>query len=130
MLVLDYKLDLSEFKETIAEYCTTRIDYLEGDECSIEESVEGFEEVDFLEDLRFFTKHGRLSSSKSKDLINRVIREAQVHAMEAKGQRATVHEIYQSLGIQKGDWNGATPVLKKIAAMEEEIAILKDEAGS
>ncbi len=54
MLVLNYQHDLTEFKEAVMQYCTARINYLEGDECSINESVEGFEEVDFLETLRLF----------------------------------------------------------------------------
>lgn len=71
-----------------------------------------------------------LTNYKLRELVEKVVLEAQGHAMEAKGQRAAVHEIYQALGIQKGDWNGAAPVLKKIAAMKEVIAILKDEAES
>ena len=36
--------------------------------------------------------------------------EAQSHAQEARTQRSTVHEIYQIIGSNKGDWNGAEPV--------------------
>ena len=56
MLDLKNCQDLTEVKEEIIEYCTSRIDYLEGDECSIEESVERIEEVDFLEELKDFVE--------------------------------------------------------------------------
>lgn len=41
---------------------------------------------------------------------DKLILNAQCHAMEARTQRATVHEIYQIIGSKKGDWNGAQPV--------------------
>jgi len=137
MLVLNYQQDLFEFKEAVSQYCTIRIDYLEGDECSIDESVEGFDEVDFLENLHFFIERDGKVQSKPNTLVERVIREARIHSMEAKIHRSTVHEIYQFLGIQKGDWNGATPVIgwavkleAELAVLKEEVAELKHEAGS
>ena len=47
------------------------------------------------------------------DLEERLKTEARIWAQEARTQRATVLEIYQALGIQKGDWNGAKPVMEK-----------------
>lgn len=44
--------------------------------------------------------------------------EAQLHAQEARTQRCTVHEIYQLIGSQKGDWNGAVPVKEFIQSIE------------
>ncbi len=43
--------------------------------------------------------------------------QAQIHAQEARTQKATVLEIYQLLGIQKGDWNGAQPVREKFSEL-------------
>lgn len=54
---------------------------------------------------------------KSED-IERMKQEAQIHAQEARTQRATVHEIYQIISGGKGepgDWNGAEPVRRYVA---------------
>lgn len=47
-------------------------------------------------------------------LEERLKREAQTWAQEARMQRSIVLEIYQALGIKKGDWNGAKPILEII----------------
>lgn len=47
------------------------------------------------------------------DENDRLRLEAQIHAQEARTQRATVHEIYQVVTEGKGepgDWHGARPV--------------------
>ncbi|TQV82878.1 hypothetical protein [Aliikangiella coralliicola] len=51
-----------------------------------------------------------------KHLVERLKQEAQTHAMEARTQRSTVLEIYQALGIQKGTWNGARPIIEKFGS--------------
>lgn len=48
------------------------------------------------------------------DLERQLIQQAQSWASEARSQRATVLEIYQLLGIRKGDWNGSNPVARKL----------------
>jgi len=48
------------------------------------------------------------------DLEEILKNEARIHAQEARAQRSITHEIYQALGIQKGDWNGAKPVIEKL----------------
>lgn len=54
--------------------------------------------------------------------------QAKLWAMEARAQRASLLEIYQALGIQKGDWNGARPVLDRIATLEAEAEGGRDAA--
>ena len=51
--------------------------------------------------------------AEAKDLSEKLKQEAKIHAMEAGTQKGTVYDIYQLLGIQKGDWNGAVPVIEK-----------------
>jgi len=51
-------------------------------------------------------------------LSERLKLEAQAHAQEARTQKATVHEIYQAIGAQKGDWNGARPVIDYIERLK------------
>lgn len=50
--------------------------------------------------------------------------EAVIHAHEARAQRSTVHDIYQALGIQKGDWNGKVPVVEAFNKLQAEISNL------
>lgn len=64
---------------------------------------------------------------KRLQAINRnLYQEAVIHAQEARTQRSTVHDIYQALGIQKGDWNGKVPVVEKFAEVEQERDQLKE----
>lgn len=44
----------------------------------------------------------------------RLLQEARGHAGEARTQRRTVYDIYKVCGAQKGDWNGAQPVIDKL----------------
>lgn len=53
--------------------------------------------------------------------------EAQIHAQEARTQKSIVHEIYQALGIQKGDWNGAVPVAELFDQLKKENERLKQD---
>jgi hypothetical protein len=49
-----------------------------------------------------------------------LIIQAQSHALEARAQRATVHEVNQAVSGatgEKGDWNGAIPVIERIAEL-------------
>jgi hypothetical protein len=46
--------------------------------------------------------------------------EAQIHHGEDNAHKSTIFEIYQALGIQKGDWNGARPVLENLAELKAE----------
>ena len=55
-----------------------------------------------------------------KDLEEKLKQEAQIHAQEARTQKAIVHEIYQHLGIQKSDWNGARPVKRIFDQLKKE----------
>jgi hypothetical protein len=48
------------------------------------------------------------------DLHHRLIQEAQGWKMEAAAHKSIVLEIYQALGIQKGTWNGSSPVIEKL----------------
>mgnify|MGYP000023531332 CR=1 FL=1 len=58
-------------------------------------------------------------------LIERLKQEAQAHAMEARAHRSTVHECYQAVGAQKGNWNGATPIVDAVAGYKKRIAELE-----
>lgn len=58
-------------------------------------------------------------------LVERLKMEAQVHAQEARTQRATVAECYRAAtgGTgEPGSWHGAEPVRQRIAALEAELA--------
>lgn len=61
-------------------------------------------------------------------LIERLKQEAQGHAMEARAHRSTVHECYQAVGAQKGNWNGATPIVDAVAGYKKRIAELNKNA--
>jgi hypothetical protein len=57
----------------------------------------------------------KLSEQKAQLII-----QAQSHALEARAQRATVHEVNQVVSGargEKGDWNGAIPVRDRIAEL-------------
>lgn len=58
-----------------------------------------------------------------RDLADRLKLEAQVHAMEARTQTATVHECYQAASGatgEKASHHGANPVRERIASLEAE----------
>ncbi len=59
------------------------------------------------------------------ELEEKLILEAQGHAQEARSMTAVVHEIYQALGIQKGNWNGAKLVVEKFRELQ--LALLECE---
>lgn len=57
--------------------------------------------------------------------VERLKQEAQIHAQEARTQKATVHEIYQIVTEGKGepgDWNGAEPVRKAFNSLRAALA--------
>ena len=62
--------------------------------------------------LYFDNEDNKLKIQKLEDLVERLKLEAQIHAQEARTQEGTVLKIYQSLGIQKGTWDGASPVIE------------------
>lgn len=56
-------------------------------------------------------------------LVDRLRQEAEIHSMEARGANSTVREIYQIISGGKGEpgnWNGAEPVRRYVAAVEAE----------
>lgn len=55
-----------------------------------------------------------------QNLAERLKQEAEGHAQEACTQRSTVHSIYQAIGAQKGDWNGAEPVIEAFGKLKQE----------
>lgn len=58
-------------------------------------------------------------------LAERLKREAEIHAQEARTQRATVRAIYQAITKatgELGDWNGARPVVEYIERQEQALA--------
>jgi hypothetical protein len=72
--------------------------------------------------------------AEQQELIDRLRLEAQIHAQEARTQRATVHEIYQLVtgGTgEPGDWNGAEPVRQALESIRleerERCAVICDE---
>lgn len=58
-------------------------------------------------------------------LGERLKQEAQIHAQEARGLKASLHECYQAAGAQKGNWNGSSPVVDALAAKDAHIAELE-----
>lgn len=64
------------------------------------------------------------------DLANKsekLLQEAEIHAQEARTQRATVQDIYQACGSNAGDWNGAKPVISFISDLQRTIEHLEDQ---
>lgn len=60
----------------------------------------------------------------AQNLIERLRLEAESHALEARAQRATVHECYRAVTGGKGepgDWNGAEPVKRFVADAQKRI---------
>ena len=51
-------------------------------------------------------------------MLEKVLQNAKSQSMEAVTQRSIVHEIYRYCGIQKGDWNGAKPVIEYIESIK------------
>jgi hypothetical protein len=73
-----------------------------------------------MEDLAGFVERIR---AEQQDLIDRLRLEAQIHAQEARAQRATVHEIYRLVtggAGEPGDWNGAEPVRQAFERIRQE----------
>jgi FtsZ-binding cell division protein ZapB len=60
-----------------------------------------------------------------QNITARLKQEAEGYAQEARTQRSTVHSIYQAIGAQKGDWNGATPVIEAFEKLKQECDQLK-----
>lgn len=59
--------------------------------------------------------------------------EAQIHAQEARTQRATVHEIYQVVTEGKGepgDWNGTRPVREAFDRLRNDNAELRQQLST
>ena len=72
-----------------------------------------------------------MDNAAKDDLIEKLKREAEFHAGEAKCHKSTVHEIYQVISSgkgEKGNWNGARPVIEYVEAMKAEIEQLKDDS--
>jgi hypothetical protein len=72
----------------------------------------------------------RVEQARLQELAERLKQEAQIHAQEARTQRATVHECYQAIGAKKGDWNGAEPIRAYVQSVQSIIAerdALKEE---
>lgn len=112
--------DFGSFTPAICEEAATVIEKLIADNMALINSSRSFIRVG-----------GRKSGIKT---INSLIRErdqlqqeAINWASEAKAQTATIHEIYQGLGLQLGDWNGARPVLKKIKELESDALSMLEE---
>jgi len=64
-------------------------------------------------------------------LVDTLRQEAQIHAQEARTQRATVLEIYQLVSDGKGepgDWNGAEPVRKLLRLLRAKAALADEYA--
>lgn len=59
------------------------------------------------------------------ELEQRLLNEAQAHAMSAKTYKTIVHTIYQSLDITLGDWNGAVPVVEKFKTLKSNLEEIK-----
>ncbi|WP_347822773.1 hypothetical protein [uncultured Planktomarina sp.] len=54
-----------------------------------------------------------------RELCEKLRREAEMHAQEARTQKSTVHECYQAVSGgtgEPGDWNGAQPIRDYVAA--------------
>lgn len=61
-------------------------------------------------------------------LVERIKLEATIHAQEARTANATIAEIYQAVtGAtgEPGNWNGAQPVIQRIADLESQLAALQ-----
>lgn len=61
------------------------------------------------------------------DLCDRLKQEAQIQAQEARTANATIAEIYRIVSGGKGEpgnWNGAEPVRRRIAELEQDKARL------
>lgn len=64
-----------------------------------------------------------------RDLYERLKLEAQIHAQEARAQKATVLECYQIVTEGKGepgDWNGAEPVREAFERLRGELAEMSE----
>lgn len=57
-------------------------------------------------------------------LNDRLLLEAQCHAMEARGANATIHDAYQAVTEGKGEpgnWNGAVPIKDELARLRDRL---------
>lgn len=67
-------------------------------------------------------------AEKAEALIDRLRREAEQHAQEARTANATIAEIYQAVTDatgEPGNWNGAEPVRARLTALKARVAELE-----
>jgi hypothetical protein len=72
------------------------------------------------------TESLRTQLAESQELCEKLKLEAQIHAGEDDMHKTIVYEIYQALGIQKGDWNGARPVVEKFNELKAYVNKLRE----
>ena len=64
----------------------------------------------------------RTQLAEAEELNDTLRQEAQIHAQEARTANGTIYEIYQAItGAtgEPGNWNGAKPVIEKLAQLQE-----------
>jgi len=98
---------------------------------------------EMFDDENAWFEHGRLQAETERlqaaraadkariaeltDLCDRLKQEAQIRAQEARTANATIAEIYQIVTGKTGEpgnWNGAEPVRRRIAELEQDKARL------
>lgn len=65
-----------------------------------------------------------------RNLVDRLRLEAQIHAGEARGANATIHEAYQAVTEGKGEpgnWNGAVPIKEELARLRAQLTASRAE---
>lgn len=84
---------------------------------------------DFANTLARQAEALELRAEAAETLAERLKREAQFHAQEARTANSTIYEIYQVVSGGKGEpgnWHGAEPVRAKLEALERENAELRE----
>lgn len=102
-------------------------------ECGSKQQIEEYVDWARSNPQTFIAEVARLLAAPEIELIalsEKLKLQAQIHAQESRTQKATVHEIYQGLGIQKGNWNGAKPVLDKFKEHDSKVKNMLDFAKS
>jgi len=71
----------------------------------------------------------RTRLAEAEELNDTLRQEAQMHAQEARTANGTIYEIYQAItGAtgEPGNWNGAKPVIEKLAQLQERAGRMED----
>ncbi len=88
------------------------------------------EQRDMLAGLRKQLADVTRAREEAEALAERLKLEAQIHAQEARTQKATVLECYRAVTEGRGepaDWNGSRPVVEALASLRQQLSLSEQQ---